>query len=91
MSTKQRQNERCLMQESLNTSEKPKFFDRLADLRSQKQKLSRQLRDKEEEIEEQRQKADNLRQELRKAEKSKREVRVTVCSAILLECPEKQQ
>ena len=48
--------------------------ERLADIRSQKQKQSRQLRDKEEEIEEQRQKLESQRQELRKSEKGRREV-----------------
>ena len=43
-------------------------------MRSQKQKISRALRDKEEEMEEQRQKMETLRQELRKADKTKREV-----------------
>jgi serine/threonine-protein kinase MRCK len=47
---------------------------RLADLRAQKQKLSRQTRDLEEQLEESKQKTDSIRQELRKVEKSKREV-----------------
>ena len=43
-------------------------------MRSNKQRLARQLRDKEEEIEDCRHKIENFRQEVRKAEKAKREV-----------------
>ena len=43
-------------------------------MRSQKQKLSRQLRDHEEEVAESQQRAENLRQEIRKADKARREV-----------------
>ena len=43
-------------------------------MRQQKTKLSRQVREKEEELDEQRVKSENLRQELRKADKAKREV-----------------
>lgn len=42
--------------------------------RSTKQRLARQLRDKEEEIESQTQKVEALRLEVRKAERSKKEV-----------------
>lgn len=42
--------------------------------RSTKQRLGRQLRDKEEEIESQTQKVEALRLEVRKAERSKKEV-----------------
>lgn len=42
--------------------------------RSVKQRLARQLRDKEEEIESQSQKVEALRLEVRKAERSKKEV-----------------
>ncbi|CAI9545232.1 unnamed protein product, partial [Staurois parvus] len=48
--------------------------ERMADLRSQKQKLSRQLRDKEEELEVVMQKLDSMRQEMRKSEKARKEV-----------------
>ena len=44
-------------------------FCRLSELRQQKQKLSRQVRDKEEELENSLQKIDSLRQDIRKAEK----------------------
>uniref|UniRef100_A0A3P9GZG8 non-specific serine/threonine protein kinase n=1 Tax=Oryzias latipes TaxID=8090 RepID=A0A3P9GZG8_ORYLA len=46
----------------------------LTDLRSAKQRLARQLRDKEEEMETQSQKVEALRLEVRKAERAKKEV-----------------
>ena len=49
-------------------------FCRLSELRQQKQKLSRQVRDKEEELETSLQKIDSLRQDIRKAEKLRREL-----------------
>ncbi|CAJ0965061.1 unnamed protein product [Ranitomeya imitator] len=48
--------------------------DEMATLRSQKQKLTRQLRDKEEELEAVMQKLDSVRQELRKSEKARKEL-----------------
>lgn len=48
--------------------------DKLSDLRQQKQKLSRQVRDKEEELEVAMQKIDALRQDIRRAEKLRREM-----------------
>ena len=47
---------------------------RLSELRNQKQKMLRQVRDKEEELETAMAKIDTLRQDLRKSEKLKREV-----------------
>lgn len=47
----------------------------MADLRSSKQRLSRQLRDKEEEMDGLLQKMDAMRQEIRKTEKNRKEVR----------------
>lgn len=47
--------------------------DKLSELRSQKQKLSRQVRDKEEELETAMQKIDNLRNDIRKSDKGRRE------------------
>ena len=49
-------------------------YCRLSELRQQKQKLSRQVRDKEEELENSLQKIDSLRQDIRKAEKLRREI-----------------
>ena len=46
----------------------------MAELRSSKQKLSRQLRDKEEEMDAVSQKMDAMRQEIRKTEKARKEV-----------------
>jgi len=48
--------------------------EKLTDIRSAKQKLSRQVRDKEEELEEQRQRIEGFRQEIRKSDKGKREI-----------------
>lgn len=47
---------------------------RLSEVRTLKQKLSRQLRDKEEELENALQKIDAFRQDMRKADKLRREV-----------------
>lgn len=49
---------------------------RLSELRNQKAKLSRQVRDKEEELEAAMNKTDTLRQDLRKAEKLRRDLEV---------------
>lgn len=51
-------------------------FYRLSELRGQKSKLSRQVRDKEEELEVAMGKVDSLRQDLRRAEKLRRELEV---------------
>lgn len=62
--------------------------ERMVELRSQKQRLSRQLRDKEEEMEVVMQKLDAMRQDIRKTEKARKEVRckgrgfVNVCALI---------
>lgn len=50
--------------------------ERMAELRSHKQRLSRQLRDKEEEMEVLMQKLDGMRQDIRKTEKARKEVRI---------------
>lgn len=51
-------------------------------MRQQKQKLSRQVRDKEEELEVVMQKVDNLRHDIRKAEKLRRELEARVEEAM---------
>lgn len=51
-------------------------------MRQQKQKLSRQVRDKEEELEVAMQKIDNLRHDIRKAEKLRRELETRVEEAM---------
>lgn len=53
-------------------------MSRLSELRLQKQKLSRQVRDKEEELDLAMKKVDSLRQEIRRAEKLKRELEARV-------------
>ena len=55
---------------------------RLSELRQQKQKLSRQVRDKEEELEVAMQKVDSLRHDIRKAEKLRRELEARVEDAM---------
>ena len=55
---------------------------RLSELRQQKQKLSRQVRDKEEELERAMQKVDALRNDIRKAEKLRRELETRVDEAL---------
>lgn len=61
-------------QRKLAVQEFSELSERMGDLRSQKQKLSRQLRDKEEELEVSMQKIDVLRQDVRKSEKIRKEV-----------------
>ncbi|CAB0033595.1 unnamed protein product [Trichogramma brassicae] len=56
--------------------------DKLSELRQQKQKLSRQVRDKEEELEQAMQKVDSLRGDIRKAEKLRRELEGRIEEAI---------
>lgn len=62
-------------QRKLALQEFSDLSERMADLRSSKQRLSRQLRDKEEEMDGLLQKMDTMRQEIRKTEKSRKEVR----------------
>ncbi len=50
--------------------------EKVTELRSYKQRLSRQLRDKEEEMDSLNQKVEALRLEVRKAERAKKEVSV---------------
>lgn len=64
----------ALSQRKQAMTEYTEVTDKLSDLRSQKQKLSRQVRDKEEELEIAMQKVDTLRNEMRKTEKSRREL-----------------
>lgn len=52
--------------------------NKLSDLRSQKQKISKQVREKEEELEVAMQKIDSLRNEVRRAEKSRREMELKI-------------
>lgn len=61
-------------QRKLALQEFSELNERMAELRSQKQKVSRQLRDKEEEMEVAMQKIDSMRQEIRKSDKFRKEV-----------------
>uniref|UniRef100_A0A667XSX2 Serine/threonine-protein kinase MRCK alpha n=1 Tax=Myripristis murdjan TaxID=586833 RepID=A0A667XSX2_9TELE len=61
-------------QRKLAMQEFSELNERLTDLRSAKQRLARQLRDKEEEMESQTQKVEALRLEVRKAERAKKEM-----------------
>lgn len=63
---------------------------RLSELRQQKQKLSRQVRDKEEELENSLTKIDTLRQDIRKAEKLRRELELRTEEAVTEAAKEKK-
>lgn len=64
----------AIAQRKLAMDEYTEVTDKLSDLRTQKQKLSRQVRDKEEELDTAMQKIDTLRNDIRKAEKNRREM-----------------
>ena len=64
----------AVQQRKMAMSEYTEVTDKLSELRQQKQKLSRQVRDKEEELENSLQKIDTLRQDIRRAEKLRREL-----------------
>lgn len=64
----------ALTQRKLAMAEYTEVTDKLSELRQHKQKLSRQVRDKEEELEVVMQKVDSLRHDIRKAEKLRREL-----------------
>ncbi|XP_046400063.1 serine/threonine-protein kinase MRCK alpha isoform X1 [Ischnura elegans] len=68
----------ALSQRKLAMTEYTEVTDRLSELRQQKQKLSRQVRDREEELEVAMKKVDSLRQDLRRAEKLRRELEARV-------------
>uniref|UniRef100_A0A1B6EEP2 non-specific serine/threonine protein kinase n=1 Tax=Clastoptera arizonana TaxID=38151 RepID=A0A1B6EEP2_9HEMI len=72
----------ALSQRKLAMTEYTEVTDKLTELRQHKQKLSRQVRDKEEELEQAMQKVDALRQDMRRAEKLRRELEARVEEAI---------
>ncbi|XP_014282082.1 serine/threonine-protein kinase Genghis Khan isoform X1 [Halyomorpha halys] len=72
----------ALSQRKLAMAEYSEVSDKLQELRVQKTKMSRQVRDKEEELEVAMQKVDSLRQDLRRAEKLRRELEARVEDAI---------
>ncbi|MBV96788.1 Serine/threonine-protein kinase MRCK beta, partial [Eschrichtius robustus] len=69
-------------QRKLALQEFSELNERMAELRSQKQKVSRQLRDREEEVEAAVQKMDALRQEARRADKSRKELEAQLEDAV---------
>lgn len=64
----------AVTQRKLAMAEYTEVADKLSDLRQHKQKLSRQVRDKEEELEVAMQKIDALRNEARRTDKTRREL-----------------
>ncbi|CAH2061816.1 unnamed protein product, partial [Iphiclides podalirius] len=71
-----------LSQCKLAMAEYNEVSERLSELRQQKQKLSRQVRDKEEELEVAMQKIDALRQDIRRSDKGRRELEARLDTAI---------
>lgn len=71
----------ALAQRKLAMAEYTEVSDKLSELRQQKQKFSRQVRDKEEELETVMQKVDSLRNDIRRAEKLRRELESRVDEA----------
>ncbi len=65
-------------------------FFRLSELRTQKTKMARQVRDKEEELENSLTKIDTLRQDIRKAEKLRRELELRADEAVAEATKEKK-
>ncbi|XP_035208817.1 serine/threonine-protein kinase MRCK alpha-like isoform X2 [Stegodyphus dumicola] len=66
----------ALLQRKSAMAEYTEISDKLSEVRALKQKLSRQLRDKEEELENALQKIDTFRQDMRKADKLRRELEI---------------
>ncbi|KPJ13807.1 Serine/threonine-protein kinase Genghis Khan [Papilio machaon] len=72
----------ALSQCKLAMAEYNEVSERLSELRQQKQKLSRQVRDKEEELEVAMQKIDALRQDIRRSDKGRRELEARLDTAV---------
>lgn len=68
----------AITQRKLAMTEYTEVNNKLSELRTQKQKISKQVRDKEEELEVAMQKIDSLRNEVRRAEKSRREMEMKI-------------
>lgn len=68
----------AVTQRKLAMTEYTEVNNKLSELRTQKQKISKQVRDKEEELEVAMQKIDSLRNEVRRAEKSRREMEMKI-------------
>ncbi|CAH0380687.1 unnamed protein product [Bemisia tabaci] len=72
----------AVSQKKIAMAEYSEVSDKLSDLRQQKQKLSRIVRDKEEELEQAMQKIDSLRQDMRRGEKLRRELEARIDEAM---------
>ncbi|CAH2098662.1 unnamed protein product [Euphydryas editha] len=72
----------AVTQKKLAMTEYNEVTDKLSELRQQKQKLSRQVRDKEEELEVAMSKIDALRQDIRRADKARRDLEARLDTAI---------
>ncbi|XP_047508953.1 serine/threonine-protein kinase Genghis Khan isoform X4 [Pieris napi] len=72
----------ALTQRKLAMTEYNEVTEKLSELRQQKQKLSRQVRDKEEELDVAMQKIDALRQDIRRADKGRRELEARLETAV---------
>ncbi|XP_039761570.1 serine/threonine-protein kinase Genghis Khan isoform X7 [Pararge aegeria] len=72
----------AVSQRKLAMTEYNEVTDKLSELRQQKQKLSRQVRDKEEELEVAMAKIDGLRQDIRRADKSRRDLEARLDTAL---------
>lgn len=82
LKTQEKELKDAIAQRKLAMDEYTEVTDKLSDLRTQKQKLSRQVRDKEEELETAMQKIDTLRNDIRKTDKSRREMESRLQDAI---------
>ncbi|KAJ2943054.1 hypothetical protein O0L34_g18743 [Tuta absoluta] len=80
----------AVAQRKLAMTEYNEVTERLSELRQQKQKLSRQVRDKEEELEVAMQKIDALRADIRRADKGRRELEARVDAAVAEACKERR-
>ncbi|XP_026484183.1 serine/threonine-protein kinase Genghis Khan isoform X1 [Vanessa tameamea] len=72
----------AVTQRKLAMTEYNEVTDKLSELRQQKQKLSRQVRDKEEELEVAMSKIDALRQDIRRADKARRDLEARLDTAL---------
>ncbi|XP_017094250.2 serine/threonine-protein kinase Genghis Khan [Drosophila bipectinata] len=80
----------AISQRNIAMMEYSEVTEKLSELRNQKQKLSRQVRDKEEELDGAMQKNDSLRNELRKSDKTRRELELHIEDAVIEASKEKK-
>ncbi|EDW72069.1 uncharacterized protein Dwil_GK10639 [Drosophila willistoni] len=80
----------AITQRNIAMMEYSEVTEKLSELRNQKQKLSRQVRDKEEELDGAMQKNDSLRNELRKSDKTRRELELHIEEAVIEASKEKK-